>query len=175
MSIENSRYTLSKNGDNIILTDKRDKKTRILTPDDVDYVIDDNQKLRDVNIIENYFKLKEEPYEPKLITKTADLKKEYREAERQYKAFPQDLVEQFIKRFKLNPRERRILGEIPEESTFKKFTWKTEEQQREMVTAGLPHGAAGRQSHRRAAGADRDEPDARQQTFAVPRPAHQEG
>ena len=133
MSIENSRYSLSKNGDILILTDKKTLKSRNLDIDDIDYVIDDNQKFRDTNIIENYFRLKDEPYEPTLKTKQADYVKEYREMEKITKKVPQDLVEEFIKRFSLSDNEIRRLGEVPEELTIRKFKTRSDEEIRQIL------------------------------------------
>ena len=75
MSIENSRYSLSKNGDILILTDKKTLKSRNLDIDDIDYVIDDNQKFRDTNISNM-----EDP-----DTKVAKLKTGTHEEQREYK------------------------------------------------------------------------------------------
>ena len=41
-----ARYVLSKDNDKIILTDTKTGKKRTLTIDDIDYVVDDNQKIK---------------------------------------------------------------------------------------------------------------------------------
>ena len=96
-TIQNDRYKITKNNDTLILTNKKTLKTRVLTPEDIDYVIDDNQHIRDTNIIENYFRLKDEPYTPILQTKQADYVKEYKDAEKLYNTKYEDIIENFIK------------------------------------------------------------------------------
>lgn len=119
--LENARYKLIKNEDKLILTDKKTLKSRVLDVDDIDYVVDDNQKLRDPNITENYFRLKDEPYEPKMSTKTADYVKEQKEADKITGKIQQDIVEQFIKKHKLTDEEIKLLGDIPDIESIKKF------------------------------------------------------
>lgn len=119
--LENARYKLIKNEDKLILTDKKTLKSRVLDIDDIDYVVDDNQKLRDPNITENYFRLKDEPYEPKMSTKTADYVKEQKEADKITGKIQQDIVEQFIKRHKLTDEEIKLLADIPDIESIKKF------------------------------------------------------
>lgn len=119
--LENARYKLIKNEDKLILTDKKTLKSRVLDVDDIDYVVDDNQKLRDPNITENYFRLKDEPYEPKMTTKTADYVKEQKEADKITGKIQQDIVEQFIKRHNLTDEEIKLLADIPDIESIKKF------------------------------------------------------
>ena len=119
--LENARYKLIKNEDKLILTDKKTLKSRVLDVDDIDYVVDDNQKLRDPNITENYFRLKDEPYEPKMSTKTADYVKEQKEADKITNKIQQDIIEQFIIRHKLTDEEIKLLADIPDIESIKKF------------------------------------------------------
>ena len=119
--LENARYKLIKNEDKLILTDKKTLKSRILDIDDIDYVVDDNQKLRDPNITENYFRLKDEPYVQQMVTKTADYVKEQKEADKIIGKIQQDIVEQFIKRHKLTDAEIKLLADIPDIESIKKF------------------------------------------------------
>lgn len=119
--LENTRYKLVKNEDKLILTDKKTLKSRVLEVEDIDYVVDDNQKLRDPSITENYFRLKDEPYEPKMSTKTADYVKEQKEADKITGKIQQDIVEQFIKRHKLTDEEIKLLADIPDIESIKKF------------------------------------------------------
>ena len=134
MSLENSKYKITKNEDKLMLTDKKTLKSRILDVDDIDYVIDDNQKLRDSNIIENYFKLKDESYEPKMITKTADYVKEYKEAEKLYSNVKyEDIIDKFIKKHKFSKDEINKLAAVPSDSTIKKFYTRSEEDKRTII------------------------------------------
>lgn len=119
--LENARYKLIKNEDKLILTDKKTLKSRVLEVEDIDYVVDDNQKLRDPNITENYFRLKDEPYTQQMVTKTADYVKEQKEADKITGKIQQDIVDQFIKKHKLTDEEIKLLADIPAEINIKKF------------------------------------------------------
>ena len=132
--IENSKYKLTKNGDKLILTDKKTLKARVLDVEDIDYIIDDYQKLRDPNIIENYFRLKDEPYEPKMMTKTADYVKEQKDAEKLYsdKKY-EDIIEEFITKHHLSKIEINKLAQVPDESTIRKFDLRTEENRKAII------------------------------------------
>lgn len=116
-----ARYVLSKDNDKIILTDTKTGKKRVLTIDDIDYVVDDNQKLRDENTIATYFRLKEEDFKPKTITKKANLVQEYKQALNKEKADTFDYVADFLNKAKLIPSEIKSLAELPDESTINKF------------------------------------------------------
>ena len=132
--LENSKYKLIKNEDKLILTDKKTLKARVLEIDDIDYVVDDNQKLRDPNVIENYFRLKDEPYEPKMMTKTADYVKEQKEAEKLYSQYKyEDLIDEFIKKYAMTKQEIGKLALIPDESTFKNFIGRTSDDKKSMI------------------------------------------
>ena len=133
-SLENETYKLTKNGDSLILTNKKTQKTRVLEIDDANYVFDDNNHFRDSNIIENYFKLKEEQYTPTLQTKTADYKTEYKEAENLYISKYEDIIKRFIKKFNLSLDEIENLSKIPDDTTIKKF-YRTEEQKKEIINS----------------------------------------
>jgi hypothetical protein len=119
--LENARYKLIKNEDKLILTDKKTLKSRVLEVEDIDYVVDDNQKLRDPNITENYFRLKDEPYTQQMVTKTADYVKEQKEADKVTNKIQQDIIEQFIKKHNLTDEEIKLLADIPAEINIKKF------------------------------------------------------
>ncbi len=118
-----ARYVLSKDNDKIILTDTKTGKKRTLSIDDIDYVVDDNQKLRDENTIATYFRLKEEDFKPKTITKKANLVQEYKEAKKYDKSdiTQTDPMLDFINKFKLTSLERRALIQMPYKETIKKF------------------------------------------------------
>ena len=118
-----ARYVLSKDNDKIILTDTVTGKKRVLTVDDIDYVIDDNQKLRDENTISTYFRLKEENFKPKTITKKANLLQEYKEAKKYDKSDinSTDPMLEFINKFKLTSLERESLILMPYKETIRKF------------------------------------------------------
>lgn len=116
-----ARYVLSKDNDKIILTDTKTGKKRILSIDDIDYVVDDNQKLRDENTIATYFRLKEEDFKPKTMTKKANLVQEYKQATTKEKADTFDYVGDFLEKAKLLPSEIKSLAELPDESTINKF------------------------------------------------------
>lgn len=132
--LENTKYKLIKNEDKLILTDKKTLKARVLDVDDIDYVVDDNQRLRDPNVIENYFRLKDEPYEQKIMTKTADYVKEQKEAEKLYSQMKyEDLIDEFIKKYAMTKQEIEKLALIPDESTFKKLTSRTEDDKKAMI------------------------------------------
>lgn len=119
--LENGKYKLIKNEDKLVLTDKKTLKSRVLDIEDIDYVVDDNQKLRDVNVIENYFRLKDEPYEQKIMTKTADYKKEQKEAEKYGIKNYIDIIENFIKKYNFTENELHALATIPDETSIRKF------------------------------------------------------
>ena len=132
--LENTKYKLIKNEDKLILTDKKTLKARVLEVDDIDYVIDDNQRLRDPNVIENYFRLKDEPYEPKMMTKTADYVKEQKEAEKLYSAMKyEDLIDEFIKKYNLTTIEIEKFSQVPDETTIKKLYGRTDEEKKSMI------------------------------------------
>lgn len=132
--LENTKYKLIKNEDKLILTDKKTLKSRVLEIDDIDYVVDDNQRLRDPNVIENYFRLKDEPYEPKMMTKTADYVKEQKEAEKLYSPMKyEDLIDEFIKKYNITKMEIEKFSQVPDESTIKKLYGRTEEEKKTMI------------------------------------------
>ena len=132
--LENTKYKLIKNEDKLILTDKKTLKSRVLEVDDIDYVVDDNQRLRDPNVIENYFRLKDEPYEPKMMTKTADYVKEQKEAEKLYSPMKyEDLIDEFIKKYNLTTMEIKTFSQIPDETTIKKLYGRTDEDKKAMI------------------------------------------
>ena len=133
-SLENDTYKLTKNGDSLILTNKKTQKTRVLEIDDANYVFDDYNHFRDSNIIENYFKLKEEQYTPPLQTKTADYVKEYKEAENLYTKKYEDIIERFIKKFNLSLDEIEKLSKIPDDNSIKKFN-RSEEEKKEIINS----------------------------------------
>lgn len=118
-----ARYVLSKDNDKIILTDTKTGKKRTLSIDDIDYVVDDNQKLRDENTISTYFRLKEEDFKPKTITKKANLVQEYKEAKKYDKSDinSTDPMLDFINKFNLTSLERAALIQMPYKETIRKF------------------------------------------------------
>jgi hypothetical protein len=118
-----ARYVLSKDNDKIILTDTKTGKKRTLSIDDIDYVVDDNQKLRDENTIATYFRLKEEDFKPKTVTKKANLVQEYKEAKKYDKSDinQTDPMLDFINKFNLTSLERSALIQMPYKETIKKF------------------------------------------------------
>lgn len=118
-----ARYVLSKDNDKIILTDTKTGKKRTLTLDDIDYVVDDNQKLRDENTISTYFRLKEEDFKPKTVTKKANLVQEYKEAKKYDKSDidKTDPMLDFINKFELTSIERTALAQMPYKETIRKF------------------------------------------------------
>ena len=116
-----ARYVLSKDNDKIILTDTKTGKKRTLSIDDIDYVVDDNQKLRDENTISTYFRLKEENFKPKTMTTKANLVQEYKQATTKEKADTFDYVGDFLEKAKLLPKEIKSLAELPDESIINKF------------------------------------------------------
>ena len=130
--LENARYKLIKNEDKLILTDKKTLKSRVLDVDDIDYVVDDNQKLRDPNITENYFRLKDEPYEPKMSTKTADYVKEQKEAEKYVFKNHSDIIENFIKKYNFTDEELESLASVPDETSIRKFN-RTESDKKTII------------------------------------------
>jgi hypothetical protein len=117
-----ARYVLSKDNDKIILTDTKTGKKRTLSIDDIDYVVDDNQKLRDENTIATYFRLKEEDFKPKTVTKKANLVQEYKQATTKEKADTFDYVADFLDKVKLLPSELKELSDLPDESTINNFS-----------------------------------------------------
>ena len=117
-----ARYVLSKENDKIILTDTQTGKKRTLTVDDIDYVVDDNQRLRDENTISTYFRLKEENFKPKTVTKKANLLQEYKQSTTKDYADTFDYVADFLNKAKLIPSELRELSDLPDESTINKFS-----------------------------------------------------
>ena len=132
--LENTKYKLIKSDDKLILTDKKTLKARVLDIDDIDYVVDDNQRLRDPNVIENYFRLKDEPYEPRMMTKTADYVKEQKEVEKLYSPLKyEDLIDEFIKKYAMTLKEIERLGLIPDESTIKNLPSRTEDDKKAMI------------------------------------------
>ena len=133
MSIESDRYKITKNDDMLLLTDKKTLKARKLEPEDVDYVIDDNQKIRDSSIIENYFRLKDEPYEAKMNTKTADYVKEQKEADKYGVRGYTDIIEQFIKKFNLQNDEIKKLADFPDVSGIRKFNNRGDADKRTII------------------------------------------
>ena len=118
-----ARYVLSKDNDKIILTDTKTGKKRVLTVEDIDYVVDDNQKLRDENTIATYFRLKEEDFKPKTVTKKANLVQEYKEAKKYDKSDinQTDPMLDFINKFNLTSLERAALIQMPYKETIRKF------------------------------------------------------
>lgn len=118
-----ARYALSKDNDKIILTDTKTNKKRILTVDDIDYIVDDNQKLRDENTISTYLRLKEEDFKPKTVTKKANLIQEYKEAKKYEKndINKTDPMLDFINKFNLTSLEREALILLPYKETIRKF------------------------------------------------------
>ena len=80
--IENDRFAITKNEDTLILTDKKTQKSRVLEPEDIDYVIDDNQKMRDSNVIDNYFRLKDDKSDR--LVGADDVKKKFKSAMDEY-------------------------------------------------------------------------------------------
>ena len=118
-----ARYVLSKDNDKIILTDTKTGKKRVLTVEDIDYVVDDNQKLRDENTIATYFRLKEEDFKPKTVTKKANLVQEYKEAKKYDKSDinQTDPMLDFINKFNLTSLERTSLAQMPYKETIRKF------------------------------------------------------
>ena len=132
--LENTKYKLIKNEDKLILTDKKTLKSRVLDVEDIDYVVDDNQRLRDQNIIENYFRLKDEPYEPVMMTKTADYVKEQKEAEKLYsdKKY-EDLIDEFIRKYSMTKNEIQKMSLIPDESTIRNFISRTNDDKKAMI------------------------------------------
>jgi hypothetical protein len=132
--LENTKYKLIKNEDKLVLTDKKTLKARVLDIEDIDYVVDDNQRLRDPNVIENYFRLKDEPYEPKMMTKTADYVKEQKEAEKLYSPMKyEDLIDEFIKKYSLSNMEIEKFSQIPDETTIKKLYGRKDDEKKAMI------------------------------------------
>ena len=117
-----ARYVLSKDNDKIILTDTKTGKKRTLSIDDIDYVVDDNQKLRDENTISTYFRLKEEDFKPKTMTKKANLVQEYKQSTIKEKSDTFDYVADFLDKVKLLPSELKELSDLPDESTIDNFS-----------------------------------------------------
>jgi ribosome assembly protein YihI (activator of Der GTPase) len=133
VGIENDRYKITKNEDKLILTDKKTQKARILEPNDIDYVIDDNQKIRDSNVIENYFRLKDDKSELKFNTKKADYVSEYKEAEKYTNKKYQDSVEDFLSKWNFSKEELDNLASVPDESTIRKFETRTDEEKKSIA------------------------------------------
>ncbi len=131
--LENTKYKLIKNEDKLVLTDKKTLKSRVLDVEDIDYVVDDNQKLRDANVIENYFRLKDEPYEQKMMTKTADYVKEQKEAEKYGVKNYTDIIENFIKKYDFTNNELHALAAIPDETSIRKFNNRGDAEKRAII------------------------------------------
>lgn len=133
VGIENDRYKITKNEDKLILTDKKTQKARILEPNDIDYVIDDNQKIRDSSVIENYFRLKDDKSELRFNTKKADYVSEYKEAEKYTNKKYQDSVEDFLSKWNFSKEELDNLASVPDESTIRKFETRTDEEKKSIA------------------------------------------
>lgn len=131
--IENDRFTITKNEDTLILTDKKTQKARILEPKDIDYVIDDNQRIRDSNVIDNYFRLKDDKSELRFNTKKADYVAEYKEAEKYTNKKYQDSVDDFLSKWNFSKEELDNLASVPDESTIRKFETRTEEEKKTIA------------------------------------------
>ena len=133
VGIENDRYKITKNEDKLILTDKKTQKARILEPSDIDYVIDDNQKIRDSSVIENYFRLKDDKSELRFNTKKADYVSEYKEAEKYTNKKYQDSVDDFLSKWNFSKEELDNLASVPDESTIRKFETRTDEEKKSIA------------------------------------------
>ena len=116
-----SRFKLEKQNDQVILIDTQSNKTRTITPDDIDYIIDDDQKLRDDNIIMTYFKMKEDNYKPKTITKKANIVEEYKQAMKDTQRKDRDYLQEFITTFNLSELQLKQLAKMPYIETIKEF------------------------------------------------------
>ena len=125
-----SRFKLEKQNNQVILIDTQKNKTRIITPDDIDYIIDDNQKLRDDNIIITYFKMKEDSYKPKTITKKANIVEEYKQAIKNTKIKEKDYLQDFLLTFNLSEIQMQQLAQMPYIDTIKKFNINQETKQK---------------------------------------------
>ena len=68
------------------------------------------------------------------MTKTADYVKEQKEAEKLYSPMKyEDLIEDFINKYRLNKKEIAMLGKIPDESTIRKLTTRSEDVKKSMI------------------------------------------
>ena len=115
-------FSLSKQGEKIILTNNKTKKTYPIEVDEIDYIIGDDNKLRNDSIIERYIQVKESKDEPiKMISKEADLKKEYKEAEKKGFSNVGVLIDNFIHKYNLTSYDLKILSEIPDEVGVRKL------------------------------------------------------
>ena len=115
-------YELSANNDNVILYDKRNKRHFVLDSDDVDQIVDNNNKLKSDEIIEKYLKFKTEPIVVEKRLKTADLKKEYEDAEKLYKPkYATEYINEFLNKWKLSKEELIRLQIFPDEKTINEF------------------------------------------------------
>ena len=115
-------YELSAKNDNIILFDKVNQKHYILDDEDVDQIVDNNNKLRSDEVIEKYLKFKTEPIVVQQQLKTADVKAEYEAMRELYEPkVSTQVIDSFIDKFKLSNDELRKLEAFPDSKTIDTF------------------------------------------------------
>ena len=115
-------FSLTKVNNKIILNDiKHDKKYQI-DIDEIDYIVGDDNKLRNDSIIERFIELRENKDKPiKMVSKEADLKKEYKEAERKNISNVGMLIDKFIEKYNLSAYDLKILADIPDDVGIRKL------------------------------------------------------
>lgn len=115
-------YELSARNDNVILYDKRNQKHYILDSEDVDQIVDNNNKLRSDEVIEKYLKFKTEPVVVQQQLKAADIKEEYEAMRELYEPkVSTQIIDNFINKFKLSNDEIRKLEAFPDSKTIDTF------------------------------------------------------
>jgi len=115
-------YELSANNDNVILFDKRNQKHYVLDTEDVDQLVDNDNKLRSDEIIEKYLKFKNEPVVVHQQLKNADIKAEYEAMRELYEPkVSTQIIDNFINKFKLSNDELRKLEAFPDSKTIDTF------------------------------------------------------
>ena len=115
-------YELSARNDNVILYDKRNQKNYVLDFEDVDQIVDNNNKLKSDEIIEKYLKFKTEPVVVQQQLKAADIKSEYEAMRELYESkVSTQIIDNFINKFKLSNDELRKLEAFPDSKTIDTF------------------------------------------------------
>ena len=115
-------FELSAQNDNVVLIDKRNQKRYVLDNEDVDQLIDNNNKLKSDEIVEKYLKFKTEPIVVQQQLKTADIKAEYEAMRDLYEPkVSTRIIDLFIDKFKLDNSELRKLEAFPDSKTIDSF------------------------------------------------------
>ena len=115
-------FSLTKSDDVIILKDNKHNKTYPISIEDIDYIVGDDNKLRNESIIERFIELRENKDKPiSMITKTADLKKEYEESNKTLFKNVGNLIDLFINKYNLSNNDIKILSEIPDDVGIRKL------------------------------------------------------